>query len=188
MNRRDSDSFGNPTHPATVSPDEFERQVVGWLRAEGSTLDNFSVSHLEHIPGTAGDYEFDAVARFTVLGGAEMTVLVECKRHSRPVEREKVMALWAKLQDVRADKAMMFATCGFQRGALEYAGSYGIATLIFVQGEFIYCTKSVDAAPNGLWPGDDRYVALFTTVEGTSISYATISSDRTDELSAWLAA
>jgi restriction system protein len=101
------------------------------LRAAGATLERFHVQHLKHLSGPGGDYEFYAVAEFSILRGARILVLVECKRYSQPVEREKLLALWAKVQDVKAHKAMIFATCGFQSGALEYAKSYGIATIAF---------------------------------------------------------
>src|SRR4030095_2662212 len=109
VSKRNPNSPTNPAKPADVSPKEYERQVVNWLRAAGTTLEQFEVQHLKHLGGAGGDYEFDAVAKFTILSGAEVVVLVECKRYSQPVEREKVLSLWAKLQDVKAHKAMMFA-------------------------------------------------------------------------------
>ena len=77
-----------------------------------------------------------------------MLVLVECKRNGRPVEREELLALEAKRVDVGAHKAMIFSTGGFQSGALQYAESRGIATITFLDGDFLYETRgSVPASP-----------------------------------------
>ena len=66
-----------------------------------------------------------------------------------PQEYEQEVVAWlrtARLQDVKAHKAMMFATCGFQSGALGYATDYGITTIAFVNGVFPYETKAVGPA------------------------------------------
>jgi len=68
------------------------------------------------LKGASGEYAFDALAEFEILGGARILVLVECKRHSSPVKREDVLVLEAKLRDTGAHKAMVFSTAGFQSG------------------------------------------------------------------------
>jgi restriction system protein len=180
MSKKNPESPWNPAFPPEVTPEEYEQQVVAWLRASGSTLEKFEVEHLRHLPGGGGDYEFDAVAEFTIFNGARIVVLVECKRYSRPVERDHLLALWAKLQDVGAHKAMMFATCGFQSGALEYASSRRIATVIFTEGAFVYETK---AAPGHRrqpppWVDLPRFVGIFVhkddrTIHCTRLDYET---------------
>lgn len=186
MSKRNPNSPWNPAKPADVSPEEYERQVVAWLRATGETLEHFKVQHLKHLKGAGGDYEFDAVAEFTILSGARIVVLVECKRYSQPVEREKVLALWAKLQDVKAHKAIMFATCGFQSGALAYAKSYRIATIAFVEGAFLYKTKAAGPTPPPpSWAGLPKYAGILMRSEDGSISCSTIDSEHTQTLSEW---
>ena len=185
--KRNPESPWNPANPADISPEEYEKQVVGWLRGAGGTLDKFEVKHLGHLSGSGGDYEFDAVAQFTILNGAQIVVLVECKRYSRPVEREKLLSLWAKMQDVKAHKGMIFATCGFQSGALEYAKAYGIATVAFVEGAFLYETKG--AGPSGpppSWAGLPDYAGIFLTQKDNQISCSTIDLRNTEVLSEWL--
>ena len=160
---------------------------MAWLRASGGTLEQFTVEHLKHLGGPGGDYEFDAVANFTILKGAKIKILVECKRYSQPVEREKLLALWAKLQDVKAHKAMMFATCGFQSGALSYAESYGIATIAFVEGSFLYGTKGAGpSVPPPSWAGLPRYAGIFMRHSDRGIQYSTIDLKYTEALSKWL--
>jgi len=95
--KRNPKSPWNPASTVDISPEEYEKQVVGWLRDAGGMLDKFEVKHLSHLCGAGGDYEFDAVAQLTILNGAQIVVLVECKRYSRPVEREKLLSLWAKM-------------------------------------------------------------------------------------------
>jgi restriction system protein len=183
------ESLWNPAGAASLSPAEYERQVVAWPRASGETVESFKVKHAEHLSGPGGDYEFDAVAEFTILSGARIKVLVECKRYNRPVEREKLLSLWAKLQDVKAHKAMMFATCGFQSGALKYAESYGIATLAFVEGSFLYETRAAGptSAPP-VWVGLPEYAGIFMSSKGGTITCTTIHSGDAQALSEWLRA
>lgn len=100
MPTRNPESPWNPANSAEISPEEYGKQVVGWLRKAGQSLDKFEVKPLRLLSGHGGDYEFDAVAQLTILTGAQIVVLVECKRYSRPVEREKLLSLWAKMQDV----------------------------------------------------------------------------------------
>ena len=166
IKNRNPNSPWNPAYPPDLTPEQYEQQVVAWLRATGGSLEGFNVQHLQHLSGTGGDYEFDAVAEFAMLQGARIVVLVECKRYSQPVEREKLLSLWAKLQDVKGHKAMMFATCGFQSGALDFAKAYGIATIAFVNGLFTYETKSIRPSVNNSpppWVRISEYVGIFLT-------------------------
>jgi restriction system protein len=43
-----------------------------------------------------------------------------------------------------AQKAILFATNGFQKGALEYAKAHGIALVRILEGELTYETRSAD--------------------------------------------
>jgi restriction system protein len=177
----------NPENAANISPEDYEKQVVGWLQSAGGTLDKFNVEHLRHLSGAGGDYEFDAVAQFTILNGAQIVVLVECKRYSSPVEREKILSLWAKMQDVKAHKAMIFATCGFQSGALEYAKTYGIATVAFVEGTFLYETRgATPSGPPPPWAGLPDFAGIFMVRNDSGISCSTIDKENTEALSIWL--
>jgi restriction system protein len=187
MPKRSPSSSWNPAIAASISPKDYEKQVVTWLRAATGKLEKFEVEHLRHLSGAGGYYEFDAVAEFTILNGAKIVVLVECKRYSSPVEREKLLSLWAKTQDVKAHKAMIFATCGFQSGALNYAKTYGIATIAFVEGSFLYETKS--KTPSGRppsWIGLPDYAGIFIVPDNSEISFSTIYMNNIEPLSKWL--
>lgn len=187
MGRRNPGSPWNPAEPVSISPEGYEKQVVAWLRKAGGALDSFAVTHLDHRPGPGGEYEFDAVAEFTVLSGARITLLVECKRSARPVEREDVLALWAKLQEVGAHKALVFATCGFQSGAIEFAQAHGIATITFVSGDFLYETRALGPTPPPpAWANLAKYAGIVLSRSGKTISCSTIDETRLDTLATWL--
>ena len=186
MNRNPKSPW-NPLKTCNVTPKEFEKQVLSWLKLLSDDLNSFSARHLKHLSGSGGDYEFDGVAEFVIFNGARIIVLIECKRYSRPVEREKILSLYTKLQDVGAHKAMIFSTSGFQSGALSYAKGKGIACLSFVDGDFIYETKDVrgDHKPPP-WANIPRYAAILVEKENKSIHCSPISNNRIDSLRDWL--
>ena len=144
----------NPGKPAAISPENFEKQVVDWLQnlGIGYKLEKYAVIHRKKLSGSGGDYEFDAVVEFTILCGAQLTILVECKQCSRPIEREVINALDARMRDVEANKAMVFSTSGFQSGAIKYATSKKIALLTVVEGSFLYQTRSANSTGTSLPP------------------------------------
>jgi restriction system protein len=187
--RKNPHSPWNPDRAAEVTPEEYERQVVVWIRATGARLASFDVQHLRRLSGAGGEYEFDAVAELSVLEGAKITLLIECKRYSSPVEREALLSLWAKLQDVKAHKAMIFATCGFQSGALEYAAKYGIAAVTFVNGDFLYETRSLgeEEPEPPPWVTLPRYAGIFLSLtDHGSMRAQTIDDENIEALAQWL--
>ena len=121
-----------------ITPAEFEQAVKAILDGAAAGLVSYSSSHLERIHGSDGDYIFDVTARFEALG-VNFLVLVECKRYRRKVERQEVQVLRDKLVSVGAQKGMLFATSGFQQGAVDYARVHGIALvrLETAQPEFV---------------------------------------------------
>lgn len=130
-----------------IAPERYEQEVVNELRRLGGHLVDFAVTHREQISGADGTYQFDAVVRFTALGDARFLVLVECKLNKRPIEREEVLALHAKVHSTGAHKGIMFSTAGFQRGALEYGEAHGIALVQFADGRSAWGVKSRDPLP-----------------------------------------
>ena len=187
MGDRNPDSPWNPASSPNISPKEYEQQVVEWLHGSGSVLEDFKVQHLKHLEGPSGDYEFDAVASFTILSGAKVVVVVECKRYSKPVERDHMLTLWAKKEDVNAHKAMMFATCGIHSGALKYASAKGVATVTFVQCDFLYETKAVGVSSEPPpWAEMPQYAGIMLRCEDNSIQCSTINKKHLDALKEWL--
>ena len=181
----------NPGESANLTPEKFEKQVVDWLQAVGHTLDKFKVTHRKNLSGHGGDYEFDAVVECTVLCGAQLTILVECKRHSRPIEREKIISIYGKLRDIEANKAMVFSTSGFQSGAIRYATSKKIALVTVVDGTFLYQTRSADSSdtdvPPPPWANLPDFAGIFMeSAKVGSISCRVIYMQNTEVLSEWI--
>jgi restriction system protein len=126
--------------PPVLSPEEFELFVKRMLDAESTELPNYRSSHRETIVGSDGEYEFDITIRFSAVG-ADYITLVECKHYKSRVKRERVQELWAKIQSVGAHKGILFATAGFQSGAIEFAKSHGIALVEVADGRSSYLVK-----------------------------------------------
>lgn len=113
---------------ANISPTDFEIFCMKTLEAyaKREKLPNFTIKHNQKVETNDGTYQIDVLAEYTALG-ANHTVLVECKKQSRSVEREVVVALNGKLQSIGAQKGILISTAGFQSGAVQYAKTHGIA-------------------------------------------------------------
>lgn len=127
--------------PLALKPVEFELEVRKILDALGHDIQDYHSEHRERIQGTDGDYEIDVSVRFQALG-MSFLVLVECKHYKNPVKREVLQILYDRMRSVGAQKGAIFASSGFQSGALEYASTHNIATVSLVDGRSSYFTKS----------------------------------------------
>src|SRR6266852_6674060 len=77
---------------------------------------------------TINERQFDVTIRFK-KGLYEYLTVVECKNYEKAIPVEKVEAFVTKAADVRADRAVMASTSGFQQGAQEVAARHNM-TLI----------------------------------------------------------
>ena len=176
-------------YPIEITPKQFELKVKSWLDRAGYGLKDFQVTHREHIEGRSGEYEIDAVARLQIFGGAEIKVLVECKRHKNPIKRDVVMVLNQKLQETGAHKGMIFSTSGFQSGALEFATEHGIALITVQEGKTNYETRDYGQgkAEPPPWVHISDYIGWVTKLnEKGNKSRSVINDDRIDPLRDWL--
>jgi restriction system protein len=130
----------NPDEPFHVTPPEYEQQVRRWLVNSKSKISKFKVAANKKLDGPGGYYQIDVLVSFVILGGARVSVLVECKHHKRPVRRDDLLILDAKLRTLHAHKGMIFSTSGFQAGAVKYAKANGIATITLRDGFSLYET------------------------------------------------
>jgi len=178
------ESSWNPIRMVDVTPEDYEKQVLRWLQDAACDVKDFKASHLERLLGYGGEYEFDIVVEFTIFGGAKIVVLVECKRYKNPVDRDLILVLEAKKQDVGAHKAMIFSTSGFQRGALEYATAHGIATVVFADGRSIYKTRFYGSALGRRLP---RFAGKFIDIQKGSVYCYPVKDSYTDIIASWLA-
>ena len=183
------DSPWNPRVPVDISPGDFEKLVLEWLRRSAEhQRQTITTEHLGVAYGDGGQYRIDVLVTFSALGGASFVVLVECKHQARPVEREDVMVLESKLRDVSAQKGILFSTSGFQSGALEFAASKHIATVTVVQGEWLYETRAAGGRPPKPppWVHVDPHAGIRMTKTQGGLTCHTIECSRVDAIVEWL--
>ena len=170
--------------PIEPSPKEFEEEVKKILDALGTKLREYRSAHREKVDGADGEYEIDITVRFSALGVDYLT-LIECKRHAARVKREDIHVLWAKMQSVGAQKGIVFATTGFQSGALEFAKAHGIALVTIADGRSSYFTRAAhqsgeipwEHVPSAIsrvvgWIQDGSAVSLVSDQHGSALAKA----------------
>ena len=127
-----------------LTPDQYEFSVKEFLEREAKCSRvriEIEGKHKVTASGETDAYELDATADFDLLG-VHFSVIVECKRYGRNVDRDEVLALHRKMQELGRHKAIMFATSGFQRGAVSYARKHGIALIALTPSGYSRITKS----------------------------------------------
>jgi hypothetical protein len=129
-----------------ITPAEFESFVAAMFRSAEPGIDSFRVASHEVISGTDGTFDFDATVRYRLLG-MEFLVVVEAKRHSNPIKRELLQVLHSKALSVGAHKAVLVSTARFQRGAIEFATTHGIALVAVAEGRFTFETRGATPIP-----------------------------------------
>ena len=187
---RDPESPWNPRIPVDITPEAFEELVLDWLKASaGQSSLGIEAKHLGVVEGSGGEYKIDVLVTFTIFGGAQVRVLVECKHKGRRVERDDALILEAKLRDVGAHKGMLFSTSGFQKGALKYTYAKGIATVTVIAGKWLYETRAAFEGPvePPPWARLDEFAGIRVAATDDGISSHTIDSEYTDALVEWLA-
>lgn len=172
--------------PSAISPKQFEELVCSWLAIGAQGLADLRVEHLRKVEGTGGEYAIDVAIEFTIFDGARMLVLVECKHQKRPVEREQIMVLLAKVRDTGAQKGMIFSTSGFQKGALTYAQRYRIAAITVRDGRAVYSTKGLGPTFFATSDKHDRFVGITFELSPTGISFRRIDSGNLDVIREWM--
>ncbi len=166
-----------------ITPEEFELLVKGWFEAQATSLESFEARHKAKVSGMDGDFEIDVSVRFTMFGGARFHVLAECKRHCHPIKRDVVQILSDRLRSTGAQKGFVFATAGFQSGAIDYAAMHGIALVQVASGHTFYIQATWGPPPT-LPPGIPKYVGwhLQRNADG-NFDLGPISANRPEHLS-----
>lgn len=160
-----------------ISPTDFEVLVKNFLAEAGKTLPAFEVQHNVKESAHDGTYQIDVKATFDVFEGSRIVVLVECKKYTSPVKREKVEILYNRLQSLGANKGMIFSTSGFQLGAIEFATQHGIALVRLKEGKFSYETKSQDHTVTEIpdWVDLPDYIGVYMhNIEDTKCSISNL--------------
>ena len=176
-------------HRARIDGSTLERLVVDWLSEVGRQLEDFRVEHRELLTAADGQYQIDVTARFRQLG-LDFLLLAECKDHARPVEREDVQVLADKVRALGAHKALLVATNGFQKGAIEYAKVHGIALVRIVEGAFTYETRSAfpsERPPSPPpWADIQPFVGQRISMEGERLQVWLVERGRPEALADYL--
>ncbi|MDP5139107.1 MAG: restriction endonuclease, partial [Spirosomaceae bacterium] len=148
----------------------YEKLIQTYLVETGRDLNKFKVVHDEDLERIDGTYQIDVYAEFEALGGI-IKVLIECKRHKAKIKREVVQLLNDKIRSTGANKGMVFATSGFQSGAVKYANTHGIALIKVIEGKYTYYTKSQDSEnfQPPPWADIPKFVGEYKN--GKSIAY-----------------
>ncbi len=176
-----------PGDPVDVTPEDFEREVMRWLELSASRGTECQFQHQGVVSGSGGEYAIDILVSLELFDGAALTILVECKHQRRRVERDEILILEGKLRDVGAHKGMLFATPGFQEGAIKYAAAHGIATITFIDGRSLYMTKAVGPTPEPPpWAGLPRFAGVRVSPLERGIRCETVYDGSLEALVDWI--
>jgi hypothetical protein len=156
----------------TLGPTEYEQAVADIARTMSPDITDWRVHHLDAVEGVDGTYVIDVTVRFQ-LAGMDFLVLFECKRHASAVKREHVQVLHTKMQSTGAQKGVVVAASGFQRGALQYAQAHGIACVRLVDEAWTYVSRS-SAQQSALQPAG-TYASYVITSDDSDYQFAMLS-------------
>lgn len=164
-----------------ITATQFERLVKDWILKQGGELTSLEVTHDVKVEAHDSTYQIDVLAKFQALGGADFIVLIECKKYRSAVKRELVQVLHDKVISIGAHKGILFATTGFQSGAIKYAKSHGIALVSIIDGAATYQTRSAFpvAAKAAAWLNLPEF-ALYHVGENDPGNISMKSLGRTD--------
>jgi restriction system protein len=177
------DSPWNPPEPATITPLEFELQVLEWLKRAPGPNGRYEFDYQGAVMGTGAVYKIDLLMRLAGFSGAEITILVECTHQKRAVERHEISILAGRLRDTGAHKGMLFSTGGFQKGALSYAADNGIATITVLDRQCLYETESIrgkTVPPQ--WIKHPRFAGQRVSSTESGLSFHAIDDEHVDAL------
>jgi hypothetical protein len=108
---------------------EFESLTEQVFKIMTAGNPGLSVERDVQLPGPEGPRQIDVLLRASV-GPIELTTIVECKDHARPVGHEEVGALHSVMQDVLASKGVLVARNGFTASATQKAKRLGIQLMV----------------------------------------------------------
>lgn len=102
--------------------------------------------------------QFDVTVRFK-LGLHSYLTVIECKDYSSKVSVEKIDALVTKARDVKANKAVMVSSRGFQSGCFPVAERHGVQLLVLTETS----TTSVEDLVAKITPALNIFEVSFQT-------------------------
>lgn len=129
---------------SSISFEEFELFCIEVLKgyAIRDDLKNFNILHNQKIKAADGLYQIDIFASFTCMD-LLFKLLVECKCYQRAIERKVVTDIYARMNSLGMQKALIMSTSGYQAGAIEYAKVHGISLVQVIDKNILFITNSV---------------------------------------------
>lgn len=92
---------------------DYQEQSAALFRQFGFTAETDVA-----VEGARASHDVDVVVTYS-HAGLDLMWIVECKAWNSRVKKEKVLALRSVVEDVGADKGVLLAESGFQKGALQ---------------------------------------------------------------------
>lgn len=123
---------------AEITPTEFEKYCIDILNlnVQQFGVSDYSFEHNKIMEAPDGSYQLDGYIEYKMMN-VTFKIIIECKKYSSSIEREKVEVLNDKVRCLGANKGILIASSGFQSGAIKYAKAHGIALLQIVNGEIM---------------------------------------------------
>jgi hypothetical protein len=98
----------------------YQREVASFLSELG-----FDTQVDKTIQGARAVHDVDVTARLNIAG-VELLWLIECKAWKRAVPKERVLTFRGVVEDIGADRGLLFSESGFQAGAISAAQSTNV--------------------------------------------------------------
>jgi hypothetical protein len=95
--------------------EQYQDLVAAFLSQLG-----FNVQVGETVAGARAEHDIDVTARMNIAGLEQLWV-IECKSWQRRVPKERVLTFRGVVEDVGADRGLLFSESGFQPGAVAAA-------------------------------------------------------------------
>ena len=119
-----------------MSPREYELLTRRLMRliSERSPLATARLEHdVKGLRGRSTGHQVDVLWEFVAPDGSPRRVLIECKRWKDPLDQGRVFAFKAVVDDLDTPElpttGVMVTTNGYQSGARDVAGTYGVEIL-----------------------------------------------------------
>lgn len=91
---------------------EYQEQVAIFFRNLGAQVETN-----KRVKGIRGIHDIDVYIELNVLGQKTIWI-AECKLWKTPIPKDKILTLYQIVQDIGADKGLLFSESGFQSGAI----------------------------------------------------------------------
>lgn len=113
---------------------DFEKLVA---RIQEQLAPSSNVRHNEKMRGASGRLrQLDVTIRQSI-GLCRVLIVIECRKHKRPVGIEKVEAFVSKLRDIGSNQGVMISSSGFDAGARAIAKQNVIRLLTYREAQAI---------------------------------------------------